>query len=70
MSGLVGKRGVQLRIQTRSHAHAFFNSLALQQLFVVFFRCHYLSEAKLSIEAAPLIGGSGAHLVTFKVWSR
>jgi len=50
-----------------SHAHAFFNSLALQQLFAVFFRCHYLSEAKLSIEAAPLIGGSGTQLVSFKM---
>lgn len=46
MSGLVGERGVQLRIQTRSHAHAFFNSLALQQLSAVFFRFLILVERK------------------------
>ena len=46
MSGLVGKRGVQLRIQTRSHARAFFNSLALQQLFAVFFSLLFLVERK------------------------
>lgn len=49
LSGLVGKRGVQLRIQTRSHARVFLDSLALQQLFAVFFRSSFWWNEKLNI---------------------
>ena len=51
-----------------SRAHAFFfNSLALQQLFAVFFWLPFFDGAqnliKPNIRSAPLIGGSGGHLV-------